>query len=286
MYELKIYDSDGNSIREFTQWDIGVTIKIKGAFDRLPSVHFFNEKMKKAYPVTPVSAPDGIMAEVPDVLLVQPYPVHIYVYDEDVSSSTDFTGRSIFSTRVPVRMRNKPIYYTFSDNVKVVNINMLENEVEVFLDDANRQEQERVEQELERQDNEDERQANEADRISNENARQDAELLRANAERIRNIHEEYRIANEEERIETFNELVEGATAATDRANDAADRVDDILIPEMSRQIIAFTEAEEREGINTNESLSTMFGKIQKYLNDFEGILFDDITEADIDALFE
>ena len=73
MYELICYDSDGNAIREFTQWDIGSTIRIKGNFDRLPTVHFFNEKGEKAYDMPPERSVDGIIVEVPNILLIQKY---------------------------------------------------------------------------------------------------------------------------------------------------------------------------------------------------------------------
>lgn len=131
MFEVTCLDSNGNTINNFTQWDIDqeVTLVLNG-YDIVipPQVHFCNKNSKEALIVrSTVIDGNTIVASVPNSLLREHYPLLIYIYltdSEDVSSQ-----RTILSTEIPIRKRIKPSDYLYVENIERITAQQIKKEV-------------------------------------------------------------------------------------------------------------------------------------------------------------
>ncbi len=135
MYEINCLDLDGNTIQNFTQWDVDqkIVVSLKGCdqnyLDIAPQVHYCNNKSKEALVVrSVVSNRDTITADVPNILLQQPYPLLVYIYltdSEDVSSQ-----KTILYSEIPIRKRLKPSNYLYVENIERITAEMIKEEIE------------------------------------------------------------------------------------------------------------------------------------------------------------
>lgn len=131
MFEVTCLDSNGNTINNFTQWDIDqeVTLVLNG-YDIVipPQVHFCNKNSKEALIVrSTIIDGNTIVASVPNSLLREHYPLLIYIYltdSEDVSSQ-----RTILSTEIPIRKRIKPSDYFYVENIERITAQQIKKEV-------------------------------------------------------------------------------------------------------------------------------------------------------------
>lgn len=131
MFEVTCLDSNGNTINNFTQWDIDqeVTLVLNG-YDIVipPQVHFCNKNSKEALIVrSTIIDGNTIVASVPNSLLREHYPLLIYIYltdSEDVSSQ-----RTILSTEIPIRKRIKPSDYLYVENIERITAQQIKKEV-------------------------------------------------------------------------------------------------------------------------------------------------------------
>lgn len=140
MFEAKCYDTHGNSIDGFTQWDAdqSMVIKLESCDDVnhidpnllsvSPEVHFSNVKRDKALVVrASVIRSDEIFVKVPNILLTEPYPLLIYVYYTDsVNTSSQAT---IVRTELPVRKRNEPHDYYYVENIERITAEQIKDEI-------------------------------------------------------------------------------------------------------------------------------------------------------------
>lgn len=100
------------------QWDVNQVLKISGiAFGTSPvEVHFANKKSESAIVVNSTTPTGGyIFANIPNVLLTEPYDIFAYVYQ------TDGTTRSTTHTiTIPVVARRKPNAYVDANGGNIV----------------------------------------------------------------------------------------------------------------------------------------------------------------------
>ena len=96
MLEMKCFDSYGNAIDHYTQWDVDqdIVMVLDGCDNRYlaipPEIHFANGKSKEAIVVESKIIDDCVIgANVPNEILAQEYPFWIYIYaiDKDDTSS-------------------------------------------------------------------------------------------------------------------------------------------------------------------------------------------------------
>lgn len=129
MFEITCLDSNGNSIDKFTQWDMfqKINIVLTGyeygyTFFR---VHFSNKNMNESLVVEPtVSKSESgndltITADVPNEMLMEPYPVFVYlvVYYSDYGiEDIESSRRAIMQVEIPVRKKPKPSDYIYVKN--------------------------------------------------------------------------------------------------------------------------------------------------------------------------
>lgn len=126
MFECIVCDLNGNSITEFTQWDLNQFILIEGEeYKTAPKVHFTNQNCEKALTVTSeLIDSTQIKVEVPNQLLVEPYKINIYVYASEEGSS-----KTIQHTSIPVSKRPMPNDFEYEDNIHIVELTELEKEI-------------------------------------------------------------------------------------------------------------------------------------------------------------
>lgn len=143
MYEITCLDTDGNPIEYLTQWDSDqkIVIVIDGC-DRdylaiAPEVHFSNSSRKDEALVvrSTVTNNDTITANIPNVLLQEPYPLFVYVYIADNSDDNLCPQKTILSTEIPIRKRAKPSDYSYVENIKRFTANQIKKEVKKELID-------------------------------------------------------------------------------------------------------------------------------------------------------
>lgn len=144
MYEITCFDSNGDSIDHFNQWDINqkIVIKLYGCDDDYlkypPVVHFSNSKSKEARRVrSTVTDGNTLTANVPNVLLQESLPLFISVYLTDSDNET--SQRTILSDEIIVRKQPKPSDYYYIENIERITANQIKREVKNELgDDINK----------------------------------------------------------------------------------------------------------------------------------------------------
>ena len=107
MENIVCYDSDGEILEYYTQWDTGQKLTIKGAdMSTAPVFHFLNAYITTAYVSQSKISGGGITVDIPDILLQYDVPLIIYIqYDP---------GTTEYSIRIPIRPRVKPSDYVQS----------------------------------------------------------------------------------------------------------------------------------------------------------------------------
>lgn len=132
MFEVSCFDSNGDSI-EIHQWDLNqtVTIQMHGCdasyLQYQPEVHFANINSKEAIRV-PARVVEGtndtIVADIPNILLTEHYPLFVYIY---LFTNTDYTGddaekhysqATLLRTEIPVLRRVRPCDYNYTQNIE------------------------------------------------------------------------------------------------------------------------------------------------------------------------
>lgn len=141
MYEVPCLDINGNTINKFYQWDVDqkITIELTGCGENYlriaPEVHYTNATRIESLVVrSEVANGDTITAQVPNILLQEPYPLQIYVYltdSDDVSSQ-----KTILYSEIPVRKRAKPSDYLYVENITRITANMIKTEIEQSTQDT------------------------------------------------------------------------------------------------------------------------------------------------------
>ena len=117
MHNITCFDEFGNVLYSFTQWDLNQKIYIEDLdFASIPSFHFQNKNTIRALVVTGQRESNGMISFlVPNHLLIQPYPVSIYIYVSEGASS-----KVVDSIQIPVRERQQPNDFIFQDNMEFI----------------------------------------------------------------------------------------------------------------------------------------------------------------------
>lgn len=158
MYEVPCLNLNGDTINRFYQWDIDqkIVIDLNGCDERYlqnpPEVHFSNSSRKEALvvrstvkysgddvavqddSVATMHAGDIIIADIPNILLQEPYPLLVYVYLTDADDSS--SQKTILYSEIPVRKRAKPSDYLYVENVTRITAEMIKKEIESSTETA------------------------------------------------------------------------------------------------------------------------------------------------------
>lgn len=113
MAEIICYDSRGNPITRFYQWDKNQTVTVGGlSVSPVPVFQFSNRKRPTSITVTPTVSGSMMTARVPNELLEEAEPLHAYIYREAATGA----GRTLGVISIPVRPRRKPSDYVEDAN--------------------------------------------------------------------------------------------------------------------------------------------------------------------------
>lgn len=158
MYEVPCLDLNGDTINRFYQWDIDqkIVIDLNGCDERYlqnpPEVHFSNSSRKESLvvrstvkysgddasvqddSVATMHAGDIIIADIPNILLQEPYPLLVYVYLTDADDSS--SQKTILYSEIPVRKRAKPSDYLYVENITRITAEMIKKEIEASTETA------------------------------------------------------------------------------------------------------------------------------------------------------
>lgn len=158
MYEVPCLNLNGDTINRFYQWDIDqkIVIDLSGCDERYlqnpPEVHFSNSSRKEALvvrstvkysgddvavqddSVATMHAGDIIIADIPNILLQEPYPLLVYVYLTDADDSS--SQKTILYSEIPVRKRAKPSDYLYVENITRITAEMIKKEIESSTETA------------------------------------------------------------------------------------------------------------------------------------------------------
>lgn len=108
MANIVCYDSDGQLLSHYTQWDVNQKLVIAGAdISSAPDFHFLNTLQRDAYVVKSQISGNFLIASVPDELLQHDVPIIAHIYY--VPGTTEYT------IRIPVMPRRKPDNYIYTD---------------------------------------------------------------------------------------------------------------------------------------------------------------------------
>lgn len=157
-YEVPCLNLNGDTINRFYQWDIDqkIVIDLNGCDERYlqnpPEVHFSNSSRKEALvvrstvkysgddvavqddSVATMHAGDIIIADIPNILLQEPYPLLVYVYLTDADDSS--SQKTILYSEIPVRKRAKPSDYLYVENITRITAEMIKKEIESSTETA------------------------------------------------------------------------------------------------------------------------------------------------------
>lgn len=158
MYEVPCLNLNGDTINRFYQWDIDqkIVIDLNGCDERYlqnpPEIHFSNSSRKEALvvrstvkysgddvavqddSVATMHARDIIIADIPNILLQEPYPLLVYVYLTDADDSS--SQKTILYSEIPVRKRAKPSDYLYVENITRITAEMIKKEIEASTETA------------------------------------------------------------------------------------------------------------------------------------------------------
>ena len=122
MKNVKCYDSDGNILKLLYQWDCNQTLYFTGIpTSPTPVFHFCNKNSVEALVVNSTRMDDGVIVDVPNILLQDSNPLIIFIY---LNTGND-GGRTIHAMQVPVVERAKPSDYEYEENVETVSASLV-----------------------------------------------------------------------------------------------------------------------------------------------------------------
>lgn len=201
MFYLECYDQYGNPITRMTQWDLNQKIYItEHNFTTAPLFHYCNKNTEKALVVQSTLSDDNtLVVDIPNQLLIEPYPITVYVY-----LSENETGKTVEVINIPITARPKPNDFEYKDNIEIVNLTNLADEIRSLNDSVSSAEFERI--------------TAETLRISNENERIESESTRKDAEQNRIENENIRVASENERESSEDNRVIAESVRIEKEN--------------------------------------------------------------------
>lgn len=127
MYSTMCYDYYGNPVNHLSQWDKNISLHITDL--EIPNsimCHICNEQSDSVILVAPENIPNGFSVDIPNILLLQPKAIilYIYLYGEDDSQ------RTVHIIRLPVAKRPRPQDYEYEDNIDPIDVDSFEPDIE------------------------------------------------------------------------------------------------------------------------------------------------------------
>lgn len=134
MLDVMCFDRDGNQLDYLSQWDLNRIVKFDVTGYTVSGnvqVHFSNSARNVALVVNATYANNTITANIPNELLKEPHALFAYLF-----AANDEKKTIAFCT-IPVRKRNKPSDYVYSDDTELVSLKELEGQVKMIVEQYN-----------------------------------------------------------------------------------------------------------------------------------------------------
>lgn len=126
MGSIVCYNSDGQVLEHYFQWDSNQTVTIKGiTLPPIPLFHVCNRLSTEAYVVEPNVVGTDLQVDIPNYLFTQAETILMYVY----SPTPEGGYRTIHAIMIPVIPRPKPDDYVYEDNVDYISVAMVDARV-------------------------------------------------------------------------------------------------------------------------------------------------------------
>lgn len=126
MSSIVCYNSDGQVLEHYFQWDSNQTVTIKGiTLPPIPLFHVCNRLSTEAYVVEPNVVGTDLQVDIPNYLFTQAETILMYVY----SPTPEGGYRTIHAIMIPVIPRPKPDDYVYEDNVDYISVAMVDARV-------------------------------------------------------------------------------------------------------------------------------------------------------------
>lgn len=136
MASIIYYDSNGEHLDFFTQWDLNRTIMVSGiSMSPIPTFHLSHACSDTAYVIRGDIHGEEVAVPVPNILLQQGKPIvmHAYYEYDDGSSKTEHT------IVIPVIPRPKPQDYIFYEHADYLTLVKVKEDLEQLRSDINEQ---------------------------------------------------------------------------------------------------------------------------------------------------
>lgn len=133
MSEIIYYDSDGNVLTAYYQWDVDQKLQIDGIDDiqTVDMIHFGNKTLPKALVVPHTVVGTRIVVDVPNLILQYSDAINIYIYCNTANDGQ----RTMHAGTIIVYPRQKPEDYEYEENIDYVNWVELAEEARSLIDD-------------------------------------------------------------------------------------------------------------------------------------------------------
>jgi len=134
MIEVNCYDSSGNIVTEFYQWDLNQTITIRDVdtVDSAPELHFVNRNCEEALVVQSTLDNGVITCEIPNSILRDPHIIFIYGYKSVDEGKITTYGKTLFIAKLNVIGRLRPSDYVYEDDKQVISLRYIEDTVRKY----------------------------------------------------------------------------------------------------------------------------------------------------------
>lgn len=275
MNEITVYDKNGNSITELTQWDSNIEIQIKEpSITKAYQMHFCNKDSEVAYTMKSTYDRGILKCTLPNILLKTPYTITGYVF-----ADLNPEKRSIFTFKIYVRKKPRPMDYAYVDNVDALNLLSVLQECSTYAKEAKSYAIGNAGfRPNENTDNA--KYYYEQAKSASDSAASDANAAgtyASNAESYASTAGSY-ASTANSHATNANFYATNAQAYMQQAESAASRADQIASGDISGKAVNFTQATTIANIQSGESFSVLFGKISKFMGE-------EITQPDVNAIF-
>lgn len=128
MYEVSCIDSYGNTLTHLTQWDYNqkLIVKCDGTdINDITQIQFANSKSTDAYCVAVTKQNDNLIADIPNILLTEPYTIYAYIWISDATA-----GKTQYIITIPLKKRPKPQLFEYVENTEIVDVVQIREDVE------------------------------------------------------------------------------------------------------------------------------------------------------------
>lgn len=117
MFETTCLDENGNTVYSMTQYDTGQKLILELSnitFSSAPEIHFCNRLSKQSLPVQSTLSNNQIIANIPNILLEQPYPLIAYVCATEANNTS--CKKTVSCIKIPINKRIPPSEYNSSQD--------------------------------------------------------------------------------------------------------------------------------------------------------------------------